>query len=79
MKDGMRIVVKIDDAVNPGDDKDTSPQLPKPADRRQTERRSDGKRRYSHSAGAYKPEKRSLLDRRSAKRRMSDTEMGEKK
>jgi hypothetical protein len=79
MKDGSRKALKIDDAVNPGDDKDASLQLPKPADRRQAERRSDGKRRYSHSAGAYKPEKRSLLDRRGAKRRMSDTEMGDKK
>ena len=79
MKDGSRKAIKIDDAVNPGDDKDASLRLPKPVDRRQTERRSDGKRRYSHSAGAYKPEKRSLLDRRGAKRRMSDTEIGEKK
>lgn len=79
MKDGTRTVVKIDGAADQSDDKDMSPQLLKPADRRQTERRSDGKRRYSHSAGAYTPEKRSLLDRRGAKRRTSDMEIGEKK
>ena len=75
MKDSNRLaIIKITQAtVNPDDDKAASLQPPKPAERRQAERRSDGKRHYSHSAGAYKTELRSLLERR-----VSDKGMGGK-
>jgi hypothetical protein len=75
VKDSNRLAIikKTQAAVNPDDDKAASLQPPKPAERRQAERRSDGKRHYSHSAGAYKTERRSLLERR-----VSDKGMGGK-
>ena len=76
MKDINRLATErvTSAAANPDDDKAASLQPPKPAERRQAERRSDGKRHYSHSAGAYKTERRSLLERR-----VSDKGMGGKK
>lgn len=76
MKDSNRLATeKVTSAsANPDDDKAASLQPPKPAERRRAERRSDGKRHYSHSAGAYKTERRSLLERR-----VSDKGMGGKK
>ncbi|MEO6562378.1 MAG: hypothetical protein ABIN99_04945 [Nitrosospira sp.] len=76
MKDSNRLATEkvTSAAANPDDDKAASLQPPKPAERRRAERRSDGKRHYSHSAGAYKTERRNLLERR-----VCDKGMGGKK
>ena len=67
------------DAANPGNDEKALLKLVEPGERRQAERRAVGERRNSNSGEAKNTERRSLLDRRSAERRASDKEMGDKK
>ncbi len=73
MKDDDRATManRIDDAANPSDGKEWPGKLEEPAGKRQGEKRSGGERRYSHSTGAKKPERR-ISARRASDKGTSD-------